>query len=115
MIDALIKALTDISEESNDLGARECAIEALENYRMSQGRCIRPCAPCECAPEAQSKCVSWRPYKSKRRPHLTDARIMELWAIADMPCDENDHTTGPVPFARLIEKEINGFGREGAL
>ncbi|SMC63753.1 hypothetical protein [Sporomusa malonica] len=29
----LIKALTDISEESDDLGARECASKALDKYR----------------------------------------------------------------------------------
>lgn len=64
-----------------------------------QGRCVRFTEPCECAPEAKLGCITWR-------PALSNARIMELWRIADHPCDENGHTTGPLPFARLIEKEL---------
>ncbi len=68
-----------------------------------EGRCVRFTEPCECAPEAKAGCVTWRPVGTTT---LTDARIMELWKIADTPCDANDHTTGPRPFARLVEREL---------
>lgn len=33
---------------------------------------------------------------------LTDAEINAIWFEADQPCEANDWTTGPVPFARAI-------------
>lgn len=50
------------------------------------------------------------------REPLSDARIRELWTDSDMPSERNNWTTGPLVFARAIEREIaaSPAGAEGA-
>ncbi len=38
------------------------------------------------------------------REQPTDAQIMALWRECSIPTDENNHTTGPLPFARALLK-----------
>lgn len=47
----------------------------------------------------------------------TYAQIMALWRECSIPTDENDHTTGPLPFARALLKlaSPSGAGLGGAV
>ena len=39
-------------------------------------------------------------------PVLTDADIVRIWCECDLPSTENNFTTGPLPFARAIERHL---------